>query len=77
MRALTLLLIGVYRGGISPLLGAGKCRFEPTCSEYALEAVRTRGAARGLFLAARRLLRCHPFCRGGYDPVPHPRRCTR
>jgi putative membrane protein insertion efficiency factor len=53
-----------------------RCRFYPSCSAYALEAVQTHGAVRGLYLAARRLLRCHPFHPGGYDPVPpaHRRR---
>jgi putative membrane protein insertion efficiency factor len=58
-----------YRRFISPLLPP-VCRFAPSCSEYALEALRTHGAARGLWLAAWRLARCHPFNPGGYDPVP-------
>ena len=64
--------IVVYRTLIGPLLPP-RCRFYPSCSAYALEAVRTHGAARGLWLAGRRLLRCHPFHSGGIDPVP-PRR---
>jgi uncharacterized protein len=48
------------------------CRFQPTCSQYALEALATHGAARGSLLALRRILRCHPFSAGGYDPVPRP-----
>ena len=56
---------------IRPFLGPyGVCRFTPTCSAYALEAVDKHGCAKGLFLATKRLLRCHPFCKGGYDPVP-------
>ena len=51
----------------------GSCRFHPTCSQYALEAVELHGAARGTLLAAGRVLRCHPFCRGGFDPVPEPK----
>jgi putative membrane protein insertion efficiency factor len=68
------LLIRLYQWGISPMLslfaGVGsKCRFEPTCSQYCLEAVETHGA-RGLLLAVRRILRCHPWGGCGYDPVP-------
>jgi len=58
-----------YQYLISPLLPPS-CRFTPTCSIYAIEALERYGAWRGGFLAARRLLRCHPFCQGGYDPVP-------
>ncbi len=64
-----LLLVEVYRVTLSPLLG-GHCRFWPTCSVYAQEALLRHGARQGAALAARRLLRCHPFHRGGYDPVP-------
>lgn len=46
------------------------CRFFPTCSEYAIDAVKKYGAARGCFLSLKRILRCHPFCSGGYDPLP-------
>ncbi|MGH3070013.1 MAG: membrane protein insertion efficiency factor YidD [Streptosporangiaceae bacterium] len=67
-----LLLIGTYRRFISPMLGP-RCRFEPSCSAYALEAVRVHGALRGSWLAVRRIGRCHPFNRGGFDPVPPPR----
>lgn len=62
-------LITVYRRFVSPLLGA-RCRFYPSCSAYALEAVQLHGAAKGSWLAVRRLSRCHPFHRGGIDPVP-------
>jgi len=65
---LLLWLIGAYRLFISPLLPPA-CRFTPTCSEYAIDAIRKYGAARGAYLALRRLLRCHPFHQGGYDPV--------
>lgn len=62
-------LIWVYRVTLSPLIG-GHCRFEPTCSQYGLDAYRRYGAIRGSLLTARRILRCHPFSAGGYDPVP-------
>ncbi|WP_213451221.1 membrane protein insertion efficiency factor YidD [Rhizomonospora bruguierae] len=61
--------IVAYRRWVSPALPA-RCRFHPTCSAYALEAIATHGALRGLRLAIWRLLRCHPFHPGGYDPVP-------
>ncbi len=67
-RVLVALLTG-YRRFISPLLGA-RCRFYPSCSAYALEAVQVHGAVRGSWLAIRRLSRCHPFHAGGLDPVP-------
>ena len=62
-------LLTVYRRFISPLLGP-RCRFYPSCSAYALEAVQLHGALRGSWLALRRLSRCHPFHAGGIDPVP-------
>jgi putative membrane protein insertion efficiency factor len=61
--------VRAYRRWVSPLLPA-RCRFVPSCSAYAEEAVRTHGAARGGWLAARRVARCHPFHDGGLDPVP-------
>ena len=64
-----LLLIDAYRVTLAPLIG-GFCRYEPSCSRYAEEAVRRHGAGRGSALALRRLLRCHPLRAGGYDPVP-------
>ena len=66
---LLMLPIAGYRRFISPLLGA-RCRFAPSCSEYALGALAEHGAVRGLWLAVARLARCHPFNPGGYDPVP-------
>ncbi len=68
MKALCIALIRFYQLFISPLFPQA-CRFTPTCSQYALVAIERHGVARGLFLALRRLLRCHPFCAGGYDPV--------
>ncbi|HEX8961982.1 MAG TPA: membrane protein insertion efficiency factor YidD [Rhodocyclaceae bacterium] len=62
-------LVKLYRYAISPLLG-NNCRFEPSCSEYAVEALQRHGAGKGLWLAIRRLGRCHPWHPGGYDPVP-------
>jgi len=61
-----------YKKFISPLLPP-RCRFAPTCSEYAMEAIETHGALLGSYYAVRRLLKCHPFHPGGYDPVPPPR----
>ncbi len=69
MARLFLLLIDAYRVTLSPLVG-GYCRFVPSCSVYAEEAIRRHGAWRGARLAATRLLRCHPFRPGGFDPVP-------
>jgi uncharacterized protein len=64
-----MLLLHGYRRFVSPLLGP-RCRFYPSCSAYALEAVQLHGALRGSWLAVRRLSRCHPFHAGGLDPVP-------
>jgi len=69
MRALLLSLIKAYRRWISPLKPP-TCRFHPTCSAYALEAVEKHGALAGGYLALARILRCHPLHPGGYDPVP-------
>ncbi len=64
-----IILINGYRKYLSPLKGRPTCRFYPTCSEYALEAVTRYGSIKGIYLAVRRLLKCHPFHPGGYDPV--------
>ena len=69
MKRLLTALLRAYQRMVSPLLPPA-CRYVPTCSEYALEAVERNGALRGGVQAAGRLLRCHPFVRGGYDPVP-------
>ncbi len=62
-------LLHGYRYVISPLLPPS-CRFTPTCSRYAIEAIESHGTLRGIFLSCGRIMRCHPFCQGGYDPVP-------
>lgn len=62
------LLVRLYQAALSPLLG-GRCRFVPSCSEYFIESVRTRGALAGTLKGLWRILRCHPLARGGYDPV--------
>jgi len=72
MRGLMLLLIRVYQLVISPLLQSS-CRYHPSCSAYAHAAIELHGPLRGGWLGLRRLLRCHPFAGGGYDPVPDPR----
>jgi putative membrane protein insertion efficiency factor len=69
MKKLLLALIRFYRSSVSPLFPP-RCRYIPTCSEYALQAVEKYGALRGGWLALKRFLRCHPFHKGGYDPVP-------
>jgi len=72
MSILAYILLAMIRGYqylLSPFLGS-QCRFTPTCSHYAAEALKRHGAIKGANLAGRRLLRCHPWCDGGYDPVP-------
>ncbi|MEP7214482.1 MAG: membrane protein insertion efficiency factor YidD [Acidobacteriota bacterium] len=68
MKFLIVDLLGVYKVLVSPFLPPA-CRFEPTCSEYAKQAVEKYGAARGTWMAIKRILRCQPFCEGGHDPV--------
>jgi putative membrane protein insertion efficiency factor len=65
---LALLILRFYKRWISPLLPSA-CRFRPTCSEYMMQAIERHGLARGMWLGTRRLLRCHPFHEGGFDPV--------
>ncbi len=69
LAALILILLKIYKRYISPLLPRS-CRFEPTCSIYMYQAIKRKGILRGLALGAKRLLRCNPFCAGGFDPVP-------
>jgi putative membrane protein insertion efficiency factor len=69
MKTVLLALLRGYRFAISPLLGS-RCRFFPSCSEYAIESLGRYGALKGSWLALRRVLRCHPWHAGGYDPVP-------
>lgn len=73
MKHIAIFLVGIYRKFISPLKPPC-CRFNPTCSQYAIEAFSEWGFVCGLGLTIWRLLRCNPFCRGGYDPVPKRKR---
>ncbi len=68
MRKIVIATLAVYKRCISPLLPSA-CRFYPSCSEYMADAVAKYGAARGVYMGVKRLLRCHPFCEGGFDPV--------
>lgn len=69
MQRILLALIRAYRYFLSPWIG-GQCRFTPTCSVYARQAIELYGAGRGSWLALKRIMRCHPLCDGGHDPVP-------
>ena len=69
MKKIFILFIRFYQKFISPLFPA-KCRYYPTCSQYTLEAIQEYGAIKGIYLGIKRILRCHPFHEGGYDPVP-------
>ena len=70
IRLVLIRLVQAYRLLLSPWLGSS-CRFEPTCSQYALQALDMHNSATGTYLTLRRLLRCHPWCAGGHDPVPY------
>ena len=72
MKQLLILFVRGYQVALSPLLPAA-CRYHPTCSHYAIEALEKHGALRGSWLAVKRIARCHPFRPGGFDPVPEPR----
>ncbi|HES75775.1 MAG TPA: membrane protein insertion efficiency factor YidD [bacterium] len=71
MRRVLIGIIRAYQLVLSPLMGR-QCRFEPTCSCYAIEAIQRHGSLRGGWLGVKRICRCHPFSPGGYDPVPEP-----
>lgn len=71
MSRILIFILRAYQAFLSPLMPGG-CKFYPSCSHYAVEAVQTHGALRGAWLAALRVLRCRPFARGGFDPVPQP-----
>ena len=73
MKHLLIKLIRIYQRGISPLTPP-TCRFTPTCSNYAVEALKKHGAIKGSILTIWRVLRCNPFGKGGYDPVPEPQK---
>lgn len=70
MKKFLIFMIKFYRKNLSGLKSAPSCRFIPTCSQYALEALEKYGALKGTYLAVRRILKCHPLHKGGYDPVP-------
>lgn len=69
MQRLLITVVKAYRLVLSPWLGSS-CRFEPTCSAYAIQSLARHGAAAGSYLTLKRLVRCHPWCDGGHDPVP-------
>ena len=69
MKRLLIKIVKLYRRYISPLKGRPTCIYVPTCSQYAIEAIEKYGALKGGFLAIKRILRCHPFHKGGYDPL--------
>lgn len=71
-----ILLVRAYQATLSPFLG-GQCRYHPTCSHYAIRALKDYGAAKGAAMAIKRIARCHPFAKGGYDPVPAPKNDTK
>ena len=76
MKWLLIMLIRIYQLVLSPLFG-NRCRFHPTCSQYAIESLKAYGMVRGIWLSIRRILRCHPFHPGGVDPVPKIEERTR
>jgi len=70
MKRLMIRVVRLYQKYLSPMKGGSTCKYIPTCSQYAIEAIEKYGAFRGGILAAWRILRCNPFSKGGYDPVP-------
>ncbi|MCR5330519.1 MAG: membrane protein insertion efficiency factor YidD [Lachnospiraceae bacterium] len=70
MKKILIFLIRIYQRHISPLKGRSVCIYIPTCSQYAVEALEKYGAVKGSYYAIKRILRCHPFSKGGFDPVP-------
>lgn len=72
-RAVAIWPLRIYQRYVSPLKGAPSCRFHPTCSSYAIQAIEEHGALKGSWMGLKRVLRCHPFHPGGYDPVPPKR----
>lgn len=74
MKKFFILLIRFYQTAISPYLGNSKCKYYPTCSQYAIEAFEIHGAFKGFFMTIWRIIRCNPFSKGGYDPVPDKKR---
>jgi len=69
MARILIWIVKAYQLALSPFFGQ-QCRFYPTCSQYALEAIQKHGALRGSYYTVRRLVRCHPWCAGGHDPIP-------
>lgn len=76
MKKFLIAVINFYKKNISPLT-APKCKYYPSCSSYSIEAIQVHGALKGSFLAIWRILRCNPFSKGGYDPVPEKKRKTK
>ncbi|MHB1048666.1 MAG: membrane protein insertion efficiency factor YidD [Bacteroidota bacterium] len=70
MRYILIFIVRVYQMAVSPFLPANSCRFYPTCSQYTIDAIRIHGSVKGLYLGTKRILKCHPYHEGGYDPVP-------
>jgi putative membrane protein insertion efficiency factor len=70
MKHILIFLVKCYQLLLSPLF-SGSCRFYPSCSNYSIQALKNRGAIEGTYLSVKRVIRCNPYCEGGYDPVPH------